>query len=265
MPSASPTAVRHALPQEWSQIESMVRLGFGDDEPFLRAYFDHIWQKYPTLVSTEENQPVAMMILLPCRIQPQDEEAAYVYALTTHPDHRGRGHAQTLLHAAHQRCARLFLHAASSSLHAFYARLGWKDCLWTRKAVLPAEQGPSPQEIPVEQAAEMRIRLLLDMPRLDWPLTLQQFFGEQIGRYSACYSDGNCLITVMDARRGTLYVSELLGADALKAAQALACASGCSQLQYLSPCTPDAPDAYAHFQYFGAGFPEQAAWQYDLN
>ena len=72
MPSVSPAAVRHALPQEWSQIESMVRLGFGDDEPFLRAYFDHIWQKYPTLVSTQDDQPAAMTILLPCRSLPQD-------------------------------------------------------------------------------------------------------------------------------------------------------------------------------------------------
>ena len=265
MPSVSGAGIRLALPQEWAQIDKLVRLGFGDDEPFLRAYFSHIWQKYPTLVSLSRGQPVAMTILLPCRIMPQDEEAGYVYALTTHPEHRSQGHAKALLQAAHQRHEQLFLHAASPSLHDFYARLGWQDCLWTQKVVLPAEQGATPKEIPVEQAIEMRTQLLHDMPRLDWPVGLQDFFGEQIGKHSACYSDGSCLITIMDARQGTLYASELLGTGAVIAAQALAHAQGCSQLQYLSACSPEAPGAYPHFQHYGAAFPEQAAWQYDFN
>lgn len=265
MSSVSSENIRLALPQEWTQIDKLIRNGFGDDEPFLRAYFDHIWQKYPTFVSLSGDQPVAMTILLPCRIMPQNEEAAYLYALTTHPNHRSQGHAKALLQAAHQHNERLFLHAASPSLHGFYARLGWQDCLWTQKVDLPAEQGSAPHEIPVEQASEIRSKLLHDIPHLDWPIGLQRFFGEQIGKSSACYSDGSCLITVMDARQDTLYASELLGAGVQKAAQALAHAFGCSQLEYLSPCLSELPGAYPHFQYFGAAFPEHAAWQYDFN
>ena len=265
MPSVSCSDIRLALPQEWTQIDKLVRHGFGDDEPFLRAYFDHIWQKYPTLVSLSGNQPVAMTILLPCRVMPQNEEATYLYALTTHPNHRSQGHAKALLQAAHQLHKRLFLHAASPSLHEFYARLGWRDCMWMQKKLLPADEGNAPQEIPVEQATEIRTQLLHDTPRLDWPPELQNFFGEQVGKSSACYSDGSCLVTVMDARQGTLYISELLGTNAEKKAQALAHALGCSQLEYLSPCSSELPGAYPHFQYFGAAFPEQISWQYDLN
>ena len=265
MPSVSCSDIRPALPKEWAQIEDLIRYGFGDDEPFLRAYFDHIWQKYPTLISLCRNQPVAMTVLLPCSVMPQNKEAVYLYALTTHPDHRSQGHAKALLQAAHLQHELLFLHAASPSLHDFYAQLGWQDCLWVQKVLVPAEEGNAPHEISVEHAAEIRSQLLHHTCFLNWPLELQRFFGKQVGKYSACYSDGNCLITVMSVHQGTLYVSELLGVNAVKAAQSLACSFGCSQLEYLSPCSSDTRDAYPHFQYFGGSLPEQAAWQYDFN
>lgn len=72
----------------------MLRAGFGDEDWFLHAFFDFVWQRCDTLLSLQDGVPAAMTALLPCQVyQPGQASlpALYLYALTTLPAHRGQG------------------------------------------------------------------------------------------------------------------------------------------------------------------------------
>ena len=98
-------SVRLADPCDWPAAEAMLRAGFGDEDWFLHAFFDFVWQRCDTLLSLQDGVPAAMTALLPCQVyQPGQASlpALYLYALTTLPAHRGQGHARRLLQAAQE-------------------------------------------------------------------------------------------------------------------------------------------------------------------
>ena len=61
-------SVRLADPCDWPAAEAMLRAGFGDEDWFLRAFFDFVWQRCDTLLSLQDGVPAAMTALLPCQV-----------------------------------------------------------------------------------------------------------------------------------------------------------------------------------------------------
>ena len=59
-----PLSVRLADPCDWPAAEAMLRAGFGDEDWFLRAFFDFVWQRCDTLLSLQDGVPAAMTALL---------------------------------------------------------------------------------------------------------------------------------------------------------------------------------------------------------
>ena len=232
------TSVRLADPCDWPAAEAMLRAGFGDEDWFLRAFFDFVWLRCDTLLSLSDGVPAAMTALLPCRIhQPGMDSlpALYLYALTTLPAFRGQGHARRLLHAAQERCTHVFLHAEDAALHSFYQQLGWQDAMLACRKSLPAESGIAPP--PVDGAAYLAAReaLLQNIPHIVWNEGLCAFADRMLAcEGGGLYADARAACAVTGIQDGRLLLSEALGD--VCAAQALAAQLGCASLSALLPC-----------------------------
>ncbi|MBQ8356950.1 MAG: GNAT family N-acetyltransferase [Clostridia bacterium] len=98
---------------------------FPGEEAFATALFDRC---YPDClrVICEDGQPVSMLFSIPYPLVAHkgEVEAHYLYAVATHPNHRGKGYAKRLLL---QEAARypVFLRPMSPSLFDFYAKAGF--------------------------------------------------------------------------------------------------------------------------------------------
>lgn len=129
-----------AKKEEWPQLCRLWQTAFGDEA----ATIDHFFTKYGgdrLLVLREGNEPKAMLVLLPLEGVTAAGERfllPYVYALTTDPESRGKGHAKTLLNYAAWRAremgaAGICTVPAEPSLHRFFASAGYEECFVTRR------------------------------------------------------------------------------------------------------------------------------------
>lgn len=244
----------------------MLRSGFGDEEGFLCAFFAHVWQKCTVLLSVQDYVPAAMAALLPCRLQPLDQSALYLYALTTLPAYRHQGHARRLLDAAKARCSRVFLHAADEDLHALYAHLGWQDCMYARWKRFAAAPGDMPRSASASDYFAARERLLGHDAHILWQEPLCCFAHDMLLSYGGgLYLAKDAAFAVIDCRNRTLIVSEMLGENAPAYASALAHRLGLADVQALVACALPAPGAFALGQCAGEAFPSPLHFGFDFN
>lgn len=97
----------------------------GEPEAFTRAMFDRYAPEYLRTVC-ENGEPISMLFSIPYPIITGNGtlDARYLYAVATHPDHRGKGLAKRLLlqeAAEHP----VFLRPMSQSLFDYYGKVGF--------------------------------------------------------------------------------------------------------------------------------------------
>ncbi|MBO5355907.1 MAG: GNAT family N-acetyltransferase [Clostridia bacterium] len=97
----------------------------GEPEAFTRAMFDRYAPEYLRTVC-ENGKPISMLFSIPYPIIIDNAtlDARYLYAVATHPDHRGKGLAKQLLlqeAAEHP----VFLRPMSESLFDYYGKVGF--------------------------------------------------------------------------------------------------------------------------------------------
>ena len=97
----------------------------GEPEAFTRAMFDRYAQGHLRVIC-EGKEPISMLFSIPYPIITENGtvDARYLYAVATHPDHRGKGLAKQLLlreAAEHP----VFLRPMSQSLFDYYGKVGF--------------------------------------------------------------------------------------------------------------------------------------------
>ena len=97
----------------------------GEPEAFTRAMFDRYAPEHLRTVC-EDGEPISMLFSIPYPIITASGtlDARYLYAVATHPDHRGKGLAKCLLlqeAAEHP----VFLRPMSESLFDYYGKVGF--------------------------------------------------------------------------------------------------------------------------------------------
>jgi len=254
--------VRLASPCDKSAVEALLRAGFGDEEEFLCAFFDHLYPTCETLLSVDDGCIAAMAALIPCKvIQPgsPSHDALYLYSLTTLPAFRGRGHAQRLLNAAQEKCHSVFLHAADDSLFRMYASRGWRSMMHVR---WQNEHAAKPLSPIIPQSGydylAMRERLLQATPHIAWNESTGCFLHDLLCGYDGgLYASNGAIAAVIDRTDDSrLYLAEALGENAAQLAQGLAHMHSCNHSYILTPCTADAPGAFPYAQGVGEEIPD---------
>ena len=97
---------------------------FGDGDEFLDLFFAAAFAPERCLCALEEDRAVGALYWLPC------DGYAYIYAVATHPDHRGKGICRALMEAAHakirsQGYAGAVLYPQEEGLRAMYRKIGY--------------------------------------------------------------------------------------------------------------------------------------------
>lgn len=97
----------------------------GEPEAFTQALFDRYFPDHARVLCVD-GQVASMLFSIPAPILTESGrlDARYLYAVATHPDHRGRGLAKQML-AAEAAEHPVFLRPMSPSLFDFYAKAGF--------------------------------------------------------------------------------------------------------------------------------------------
>lgn len=113
------------------QLIRLWQLAFGDEEGFIRLFFDTAYDPARCLYLTENSEITAALYWLDCEYRGQKQ--AYLYAVATHPRHRGKGLCRRLMDKAHailreQGYSAALLRPADEGLRQMYRKMGYADC-----------------------------------------------------------------------------------------------------------------------------------------
>ncbi len=213
MKIASPSD-RSALTRLWSTC-------FGDPVDVVDAFWTALWTDITVFVNEDLT---AMVTAMP--VHWQDKPAAYLYAVATAPEARGRGYCRRLMAEAEeyllsQGYAYTILSPAKPDLFSFYEKLGYATFFYSKHQTFTADEAILPVRAvtPAEYAA---LRLALIPETVQYPLPLLAWQAS-MGELLAIGSDG---CAVVEKSGAGFTIKELLASDPQLCADAL-----CEHLQ----------------------------------
>lgn len=209
-----------ALRQLWT-------LAFGDGGAYLDNFFDTYYRPERMIVLEQSGVVLAMTAWFDTTFVLPDEgdyRAAYLYAVATHPDHRGQGLSGQLLAWADEYFRSLGIPAvttvpAEPSLHNFFAANGFRECFChdeVRLSPCTAVPGFSLEVLSATEYAALREKFLSALPHILLPtdaVTYQAGCSRISGGglYSAKTASGQVILCAEGMADGSLLVKELLG------------------------------------------------------
>lgn len=249
--------IEKPAPEQVGQLLSLWKTAFGDHSGFWEMFLETGFRMERCRCVTEDGGVTAALYWFDCLCQAQ--KCAYLYAVVTHPEHRGRGLCRQLLedtqkHLRKQGYASILLVPERDSLRQMYRRLGYRDCTSVTEFHCGAGKNRVPLRAigPAEFAALRRELLphggvIQEEESLSFLEAQAAFFAGE-GFLLAAYVDGN-----------TLHGMELLGDQS--AAPGIVAALDCKEGYFRSPgrdkpfamIYPLTEDAAAP-EYFGLAF-----------
>lgn len=107
-----------ALRQLWQEA-------FGDTDAYLDSFFSLAFATERALLVREDGGVLAALYWLDCSWE--GKKIAYVYAVATSKQHRGKGLCTALMAELHNRVDRTILVPADDGLRTFYSRMGYRN------------------------------------------------------------------------------------------------------------------------------------------
>ena len=230
------TQIRTSTPADIPALRALWQLAFGDSDAYVDNFFNTYYRPERMLLLEEKGRLLTMTawfdtaFVLPGR---GDYRAAYLYAVATHPDARGRGLAGQLLTWADDFFRSLNIPAvttvpAEPSLHNFFGANGFRECFSHREVTLPRTQPQSDlslEPVSPQVYAELREIFLQDGPHI---ALSEEAVAYQAGccamsgggLYAAETPFGTALLCAEGMADGSLLVKELLGRPASQQAAA---------------------------------------------
>ena len=141
------------------QLKKIWHLAFGDGMEFIELFFRTAYSPDRCLYLTEEGQITAALYWLDCTYKGQKQ--AYIYAVATHPDHRGKGLCRQLMEKTHSLLAEQGYHAAllrpaDGSLRRMYQKMGYRSITCVSEFECPAGTAVPIRRIDAAEFARLR-------------------------------------------------------------------------------------------------------------
>ena len=239
------------------QLVQLWKEAFGEYDGFWELFLDTGYLPDHCRCITENGQPIAGLYWFDCSCG--SDKIAYIYAVVTDPDHRGRGLCRKLMADVHdllkrQDYAGAMLVPADEGLREMYRKMGYEDC--TAIAELSCMAADRPTEIRTvspDEYASLRRKLLPENAVIQEGIQLP-FLAAQAQLFA-----GSDFLLAAWREEDLLHGMELLGntAAAPGILRALSCEKGIFQIP-----GKDKPFAMLHKlhdhtvmpQYFGFSF-----------
>ena len=112
------------------ELKNLWKLAFGDGEETIDAFFATGYAPERCRCMADGDTVAAALYWLDCSYE--DGKLAYIYAVATHPDYRGKGLCRLLMEDTHKILASrgyagAVLMPAGEGLRAMYAKMGYRD------------------------------------------------------------------------------------------------------------------------------------------
>jgi ribosomal protein S18 acetylase RimI-like enzyme len=151
--------LRLSRPEDAGALKEIWNASFPGDEAFADWFLKAVYRPENALLWEDGGRARAMLHLMPMNVKigGRDEPAAYVYAVATLPESRGKGAASALLTEAEAvskaRGAKLLmLVPQSESLFEYYRRQGFIGALFRARRVIRAGTGEIPPGLELDDA-----------------------------------------------------------------------------------------------------------------
>ena len=175
-------------------LRRLWKLAFGDTDAFLDSFFGTAYSSDRCRFLKIDGQIAAALYWFNCQYDGQ--RAAYVYAVATHPDFRGRGLCRQLMTEIHGHLAAegydaVLLGPQDAGLRGMYAAMGYRDA--TSLLTFPCKAGAAVplREVSAEEFAVLRRRFLPEGGVIQEEESLRF-----LSTYARFYAGDNFLATV---------------------------------------------------------------------
>ena len=227
--------VRPSVPADIPAQRELWKLAFGDPEPYIDNFYSTYYRPERVLVLEEEGVVRSMTawfdttFVVPGR---GEYRAAYLYAVATHPDCRGKGLAGKLLAGADEYFRSLGIPAittvpAEPSLHNFFGANGFRECFRLFEDKLSPQELPDPKGEPVlrpltpGEYGALREKLLADTAHIAYPEDALAYQAGCCrlsggGLFGGETPEGAVCLCAEGAGDGLVIVKEHLGSPAAK-------------------------------------------------
>lgn len=218
-------------PKDIAPLRRLWQQAFGDTEEFLNIFFSTAYSPNRCRCLYEDGQLGAALYWFDCTWE--GKKLAYLYAVATDKQYRGRGFCRALMADTHTHLRKLGYHGTilvpnGQQLFGLYEKLGYRTCSYVSIFSCTASDAPIPlQEISREEYASLRRHYLPEGGVVQEGEAL-----DLLGAYSGFYKGKDLLLTAYP-ENGKLTVSELLGDPA--AAPGILSALGYSEGKFRTP------------------------------
>lgn len=224
----------YPTPRQLQVLRSLWQQVFGDTEDFLDAFFSTAYSPLRCRCAIENGETVGVLYWLDvlCR----DQKMAYLYAVATHPNHRGKGVCRRLMADTHallkqQGYAGALLVPQEEGLRQMYASFGYREATTLCETFCAAGDTPaSLHRIDREEYARLRRQYLPEGGAIQEGESLR-FLETQ----TSFYRGPKFLLAAREVEENSLFGYELLGST--EAAPGILKALGCSQGTFRTPGT----------------------------
>lgn len=244
----------HHLPdlrRLWQEI-------FGDTDAFLDSFYQRAFAPDRCRCILIKEQIAAVLYWLDCQLD--GRPMAYIYAVATHPQHRGKGLCRMLMEDTHQLLTErgysgALLVPQQEGLRKMYAKMGYRNAGGLQEFSCTAGAAPIPLRAvgPLEFAA-LRRRFLPAHSVLQEGHSLD-FLADQLQFYA-----GDEILLAAFAENGMLHGMELLGSP--ETAPGILTALGCTEGTFRLPGS-EKPFAMFHPLAGDAPVPEYFGFAFD--
>jgi len=248
----------HPAPSQIPELLQLWKTVFGEYDGFWELFLEHGFSPSRCRCTVEKGQITASLCWFDC--QCGNQRQAYVYAVLTHPDHRGRGLCRALLADLHtflkaQGYAAVLLVPAEEALREMYRKLGYRDATRVSELSCGAADAPlSLRAIGPEEYAALRREFLPAGSVVQEGENLR-FLSQQAQFYT-----GEDFLLAAYTEEETLHGMELLGDRS--AAPGIVSTLECKKGHFRTPGT-ETPFAMIHPLTEDAVVPEYFGFAFD--
>ena len=117
--------IENPLVSDVPVLRALWKEAFSDPDAYLDSFFSLAFSPERALVVRDNENILAALYWLDCSFL--GKTVAYVYAVATKKEHRGKGLCKAMMAELHSRVERTILVPADDALRTFYGRLGYRD------------------------------------------------------------------------------------------------------------------------------------------